>query len=50
MVSKIFATDFEDWQALLVAMKETGEEFRTGKIPALAATSAEGRSRSSTVN
>ena len=32
MVAKIFATDFEDWQALLRAMRETGEEFRKGKI------------------
>ncbi|MGD0962554.1 MAG: hypothetical protein ABSA57_01485 [Candidatus Acidiferrales bacterium] len=28
MVEKIFATDFEDWQAVLRAMSETGEEFR----------------------
>ena len=32
MVAKIFATDFEDWLALLRAMRETGEEFRQGKI------------------
>jgi len=32
MVEKIFATDFEDWTALLRAMRETGEDFRTGKI------------------
>jgi hypothetical protein len=32
MVEKIFATDFEDWQAMLRAMRETGEEFRQGKI------------------
>jgi hypothetical protein len=32
MVEKIFATDFEDWPALLRAMRETGEEFRQGKI------------------
>ncbi|MBV9625077.1 MAG: hypothetical protein JOZ14_13980 [Acidobacteria bacterium] len=32
MVGKIFATDFEDWTALLRAMRETGEEFRQGKI------------------
>ena len=35
MVAKIFATDFEDWQALLRAMRETGEEFRKGKITVL---------------
>jgi hypothetical protein len=32
MVEKIFATDFEDWQALNRAMREAGEEFREGKI------------------
>jgi hypothetical protein len=36
MVEKIFATDFEDWPALLRAARETGEEFRQGKIVALA--------------
>ena len=35
MVEKIFATDFEDWPALLRAVRETGEEFRQGKILAL---------------
>ena len=32
MVEKIFATDFEDWPALLRAMHETGEDFRRGKM------------------
>ncbi len=32
MVEKIFATDFEDWPALLRAVRETGEEFRQGKV------------------
>ncbi|PYV72683.1 MAG: hypothetical protein DMG97_13050 [Acidobacteria bacterium] len=40
MVAKIFATDFEDRQALLRAMRETGEEFRQGKIAVLPATTA----------
>ena len=31
MVEKIFATDFEDWPAILRAMRETGEEFRQRK-------------------
>jgi hypothetical protein len=35
MVEKIFATDLEDWPALLRAMRETGEEFRNGKIASL---------------
>jgi hypothetical protein len=34
MVEKIFATDFEDWPALLRAARETGDEFRQGKIVA----------------
>jgi hypothetical protein len=37
MVEKIFATDFEDWPAMLRAMRETGEEFRQGKIASLSA-------------
>lgn len=32
MVAKIFATDFEDWGALLRAMRETGDDFRKGRI------------------
>jgi hypothetical protein len=32
MVEKIFATDVEDWPALLRATRETGDEFRQGKI------------------
>jgi hypothetical protein len=40
MVGKIFATDFEDWTALLRAMRETGEEFRQGKITVAPLTSA----------
>jgi len=35
MVEKIFATDFADWPALLRAVRETGEEFRQGKIVGL---------------
>ena len=34
MVEKIFATDLEDWPALLRAARETGEEFRRGKYGA----------------
>jgi len=37
MVEKIFATDFEDWPAILRALRETGEEFRHGKIAGLPA-------------
>ncbi len=32
MVAKIFATDLEDWPAVLRAMRATGEELRQGKI------------------
>jgi hypothetical protein len=35
MVEKIFATHLEDWPAVLRALRETGEEFRVGKIAAL---------------
>jgi len=35
MVEKIFATDFEDWPALLRAMREAGNDFRTGKLAVL---------------
>jgi hypothetical protein len=35
MIEKIFATDFEDWPALLRATRETGDEFRQGKIALL---------------
>jgi hypothetical protein len=35
MVEKIFASDFEDWPAMNRAMKETGEEFRQGKVATL---------------
>lgn len=32
MVANIFATDLEDWPALLRAMEQTGQEFREGQI------------------
>ena len=35
MTAKIFATDLEDWPAMLRAMRETGEEMRQGKIVTL---------------
>jgi hypothetical protein len=35
MVEKIFATDIEDWPALWRATRETGDEFRSGKIASL---------------
>jgi hypothetical protein len=35
MIEKIFATDFEDWPALLRALLEAGEEFRRGELAEL---------------
>jgi len=35
MVAKIFATDLNDWPAILRAMREAGEEFRQGKVASL---------------
>jgi hypothetical protein len=35
MTAKIFATDLDDWPAVLRAMQETGDEFRQGKIASL---------------
>jgi hypothetical protein len=32
MVTNIFASQFEDWQAVLRAMRQTGEQFREGKL------------------
>jgi hypothetical protein len=32
MIAKIFATDLDDWPALLRAMRQTGDEFRQGTI------------------
>jgi hypothetical protein len=32
MVEKLFASNLEDWSAVSRAMRETGEEFRQGKI------------------
>jgi hypothetical protein len=32
MVERIFASELEDWPAILAALQETGEEFREGKI------------------
>jgi hypothetical protein len=37
MTAKIFATDLEDWPAMVRAMRETGEDLRQGKIASLPA-------------
>ena len=43
MVEKIFASDVEDWQAILRAMQVPGEEFRQGKIALLSTRSINSR-------
>jgi hypothetical protein len=40
MVEKIFATDLEDWPALLRAARETGDEFRLSKAAVVTTTGA----------
>jgi hypothetical protein len=35
MVERVFATDLEDWPAILRALRETGEDFRNGKVASL---------------
>lgn len=35
MIEKIFATDFEDWPAILRAMREAGEDFRHSKVASI---------------
>ena len=35
MTASIFATDIEDWPAVLRAMQETGQQFRDGKFASL---------------
>jgi hypothetical protein len=43
MVEKIFATDFEDWPALLRAMREAGADFRSGKLAVMPVSTAGNR-------
>ena len=42
MVANIFATDIDDWPALLRALRETGNQFRQGKITLHAASATSG--------
>jgi hypothetical protein len=49
MIAKIFASDLEDWPAMLRAMQETGEEFRQGKIALLPAANPVANSASPTL-
>ena len=43
MVANIFASNIDDWPALLRAMEETGDEFRQGKIIVRPATTKAGQ-------
>ncbi len=43
MIEKLSATTLEDWPALSRAMRETGEDFRAGKIAALPKAGADSR-------
>ena len=40
MIEKIFASEFEDWPAILRAMHEAGDDFRQGKMAAEQVSSA----------
>jgi hypothetical protein len=46
MVEKIFATEFEDWPAILRALRETGSEFRQGKFAAAQMSAESGQKES----
>ena len=48
MVERISASDLEDWPATLRALRETGEEFRSGKISFAPAATVESRNCEST--
>ncbi len=43
MVANIFATNIDDWPALLRALQETGDQFRTGQITVNGAKNLAGR-------
>jgi hypothetical protein len=43
MVTRIFATNVDDWPAILRAMKQTGEEFQQGKISVAAVGAIQGQ-------
>lgn len=42
MVANIFATNIDDWPAVLRALRETGDQFRSGKIPVNGVTNVAG--------
>jgi hypothetical protein len=43
MIVKIFATNIDDWPALLRAMQETGDEFKHGRIAVQPSDTASGQ-------
>jgi hypothetical protein len=43
MVSNIFATNIDDWPAVLRALRETGDDFRAGKITVNGVTNTAGQ-------
>ena len=43
MVANIFATNIDDWPAVLRALRETGDAFRAGKIPLTGVTNVAGQ-------
>ena len=43
MVERVSATNFEDWPALLRAMRETGDDFRQGRMEAASMTDSNGK-------
>ncbi|MGP8253008.1 MAG: hypothetical protein ACLQHF_13325 [Terracidiphilus sp.] len=43
MVTRIFATNVDDWPAILRAMEQTGEEFEQGKIAVSAVSAVSGQ-------
>jgi hypothetical protein len=43
MVSNIFATNIDDWPAVLRALRETGDQFRAGKITVNGVTNVAGQ-------
>jgi hypothetical protein len=49
MVANIFATDIDDWPALLRAMEETGDQFRQGKIVVHLATAVSRQNEDSSI-
>jgi hypothetical protein len=50
MISNIFATDIEDWPAVLRALRQTGDEFRQGKMAGIVPPSSATRASTAAAN